>query len=466
MSLYNLIDTNFLLPIADTLYGSSLHTQLKALKNSEFNTAGEILTQQNKKLQSLVRHCFETVPYYHRIFNGLGLTPDDIETKDDLQKLPVLTKQIIRDNYDDLFSTAVPPKFRKYSSTGGSTGTPLIFCTDKREWSFQRASTLRAWEHYGLRLGDKMFSLAGSSLIRKGDSLSLKGLYDRVIIRNHKYGCADINDENMAYILDEFKRIRPRALRGYGSSLIILARYMNRVGFRPNTVKAILTTGEVLLPNYRMELEEFFKAPVYDAYGAGDGGIVSHECQNHRLHITEELCIIEITDKNGKVLPTGEVGFVTSTDLENYVFPFIRYQVGDMSYLRDEVCSCGRHTLQFGEVMGRAGKLVYNKQGVPISPTVLPMLLYPDRDYHKLENQILYNKIDKFQIRQDELGDIQVLLKMKDEFDEDKDKYSFIIKNYQDHFIGSKVSLTFVDEIPTLPSGKEDYCVSDFEFGY
>lgn len=464
MSLYNYIDKYLLLPMADIFYGSSLSAQLKVLKSSEFNDENEILASQNKKLQSLVKHCYETVPYYQRVFKSLGLTPSDIQTREDLQKLPILTKQIIRDNYDDFFSTAVPPKYRRHASTGGSTGTPLIFCTDKREWSLQRASTIRAWENYGLNLGDKILSLAGSSLTKKGRRLSSKSLYDAVIIRNHKYGCADIDDANLAVILNEFKRLRPKAIRGYGSSLLILARYMERVGYHPDTVKLILTTGEILMPNYRRELERFFNAPLYDAYGAGDGGIVSHECQNHHLHITEELCIIEITNKEGKVLPTGEVGYVTSTDLENYVFPFLRYQVGDMSYIRNEQCSCGRHTLQFGEVMGRAGRLIFNKQGVPISPTVLPMLLYPDKDYHKLENQVLYNKIDRFQIRQDKKGDIQVLLKMKEKVDEDPDRYGFIVTNFRNHFQGSGVTLSFVDVIPVLPSGKEDYCVSEFEY--
>ena len=464
MSLYNYIDKYLLLPIADIFYGSSLSEQLKVLKSSEFNDKNEILAIQNKKLQALVKHCYETVPYYQRVFKSLGLTPDDIRTREDLQKLPILTKQIIRDNYDDFFSTAVPLKYRKRASTGGSTGTPLVYCTDKREWSLQRASTIRAWENYGLHLGDKIFSLAGSSLTKRGGRLSSKTIYDRVIIRNHKYGCADINDAHLAYIVDEFKRVRPKAIRGYGSSLLILARYMDRIGFHPDTVKLILTTGEILMPNYRRELESFFNAPLYDAYGAGDGGIVSHECQNHHLHITEELCIIEITDKEGKVLPTGTVGYVTSTDLENYVFPFLRYQVGDMSYLQDQECSCGRHTLQFGEVMGRAGKLVFNIQGVPISPTALPMLLYPDKDYHKRENQVLYNKIDRFQIRQDKKGDIQVLLKMKDKADEDPDRYGYIVTNFCNHFLGSDVTLSFVDDIPVLPSGKEDYCVSEFEY--
>lgn len=464
MTLYNIVDKNIFLPIADKLYGSSLSAQLKNLKKSEYNTREEIIASQNKSLRTLINHCFETVPYYRQTFKALGLVPEDIQTKEDLQKLPVLTKQIIRDHYDDFFSTAVPPKYRRFASTGGSTGTPLTYCTDKREWSLQRASTIRAWENYGLHLGDKVFSLAGSSLSKKGDWLTPKGLYDKIIIRNHKYSGANIDDTGLELILNEFKRIRPKAIRGYGSTLIIFIRYMKKVGFQPTTVRFVLTTGEILLPTYRKELEDFFQAPVYDSYGAGDSGIVSHECQYHHLHITEDLCIIEITDKEGKVLPAGDVGYVTSTDLNNYVFPFLRYQVGDMSFIRNESCPCGRHTLQLGEVMGRAGKLVYNKQGIPISPTMLPMMLYPDLDYHKRENQALYSKIDKFQIRQDKAGDINVLLKMKDKADENKDLFSFIVTNYQNHFTESKVSLSFVDDIPLLPSGKEDFCVSEYEY--
>ena len=111
--------------------------------------------------------------------------------------------------------------------------------------------------------------------------------------------------------------------------------------------------------------------------------------------------------------------------------------------------------------MGRAGRLLYNKQGVPISPTVLPMMFYPGLDYHNPEYQKVYNKIDKFQIRQDSEGDIRLLLKLKDPT-EPKEQFDYIITNYENHFVDSKVVLDIVDEIPCLPSGKEDYCVSDY----
>lgn len=464
MSFYGFIDKHFLLPLGDLVYGSDIAGQLKELRRNEFLPAGDIKEIQNKKLQKLIKHSFETVPYYHKLFKSLGLTPADIRCREDLKLLPVLTKQMIRDHYNEMFSTAIDPQRRRQESTGGSTGTPLRFWIDKREWSMQRASSFRAWQSYGLELGDRIFSIGGNSLTQKKNSLSLKSIYDRLIVRNYKFSSADLSDACQQLHLESFKKIQPSALRGYGSSLVIFARYLKKVGYQPSCVKAVLTTGEVLMPNYRMELEQVFDAPVYDAYGAGDGGIVSHECTCHSgLHITEELCVIEITDKEGNILPDGETGYVTATDLENYVFPFIRYHVGDMSYLKTDDCPCGRHTRRFGEIMGRAGKLLYNKQGVPISPTMLPMMLYPDLDYHSIENQIEYNKIDRFQIRQDKEGDIQILLKMKEGAGELKITES-ILENYRRHFVGSNITLLIVDDIPTLPSGKEDYCISEYEY--
>lgn len=463
MGIYNFIDRNILLPLGDLVYGSSVRSRLAEFRRYDHLSLMEITEIQNRKLRKLVHHCYESVPYYTKLFNRLVIKPEDIQTREDLGKLPVLTKQIIRDNYDDLMPAGIQSSRLIKCSTGGSTGTPLQFCKDAKEWSGQKAATLRAWEWYGLHLGDKIFSLGGNSIVKKKKRFSLKNIYDEVIMRNFKHSSADVTDEGMRSHYVSLMELKPKAIRGYGSSLYIFARFIEKYALPVCPIKVILTTGEVLVPEYRRKLEQVFQAPVYDEYGAGDGGILSHECpQKDGLHIEETLCVIEITDKAGTVLPDGQVGYVITTDLENYAFPFLRYQVGDMAYIKPEPCPCGRPSRVLGEVLGRAGRLVYNKQGVPISPTMLPIMMYPDLDYHKLENQALYNKIDKFQIRQDKMGDILILLKMKDKADEDAQIYDYMVDNFKNHFTGSTVMLSFVNEIPTLPSGKEDYCVSEF----
>jgi Coenzyme F390 synthetase len=126
------------------MYGSSVRSRLVEFRRYDRLTSKEISDLQNSKLRKLVRHCYENVPFYTKLFDRLGLKPEDIQNPNDLKKLPILTKQIIRDNYNDLMSTSIPSSRLIKSSTGGSTGTPLQFCKDAKEWSGQKAATLRA----------------------------------------------------------------------------------------------------------------------------------------------------------------------------------------------------------------------------------------------------------------------------------------------------------------------------------
>ena len=464
MSLYSRLDKHLLLPIADMVMSRGVSKEWKLMREAEHYSEQRLLDLQNKRLQKLIQHCYTNVPYYRNLFKSLSLTPDDIKTREDLRKLPVLTKQMIRDHYDELVADNAAEYKSMNGSTGGSTGTPLKFKKDVQTWNMAWASSFRAWEWYGYHLGEKMFTLGGNSLVKKTKGVSAKEIFDRVIMRNLKRSSSEVDDEAMRNHYEAFMRYKPVAMRGYASSLVIFARYIEKNRLPLHQLRLVLTTGEMLMPDYRDTIERVFNCRVYDGYGAGDGGIASHECLlQNGLHLSEERCIVEITDKEGNVLPGGQTGYVCTTDLGNYAFPFLRYHVGDMAYIKPGKCPCGRQSRVLGQVMGRAGKLLYNKQGVPLSPTMLPFMLYPDKDYHNPASIVIYNKIDRFQFRQDKEGDIRVLLKLKDP-EEDKSQFDYVVTNCQDHFVNSKVSVEFVDEIPLLPSGKEDYCVSEYEY--
>lgn len=462
-SLYSFVDKKILFPAGELINGSSILHEFDKLKKSDWMSLEKINSIQNKYLVALINHCYTNVPYYRDLLISLKLKPEDFNSRHDLIKLPVLTKSIIRDNYDKLTSTDFAArKYKKYS-TGGSTGMPLQFLSDDSSWSYSWACTLRAWDWYGFSLGEKIFTIGGHSLVSDKKNFSKKELFEKFLMRNYKFSSSEMKPDDMQKHYAAFLYLKPKAIRGYASTLYVFAKYIEDNSLPIHHVNVIFTTGEVLLPHYRSKVQEIFKAQIFDNYGAGDGGIASHECYMHEgLHISEERCIIEIVDENDTIVENGVMGHVLSTDLHNYVFPFIRYKVGDMSYIKNGSCSCGRKSRLFGEVLGRNGKLLYSKSGAPISPTMLPVMLYPELDYNKVENQILYNKIDRFQIHQDTSGDIKVLLRMKNESDKQYDQFSYIIENYKKAFPGSIIELKFVDSIQLMPSGKEDYVVSEF----
>ncbi|MDD4309327.1 MAG: hypothetical protein PHO32_03025 [Candidatus Cloacimonetes bacterium] len=461
---YLLLNRAFLFPIAEKIGRTSIIEDYKRLKKSEWLTRDDLLKLQNEKLIKLVHHCYDNVPYYRKMFNSLSILPKDIETSEDLSKIPVLTKELIRENYEQLISAGSDLRRSRLHSTGGSTGAPLQYLSDNRTWSFSWASTFRAWSSFGFHFGEKIFTIGGNSLVNKTMSLTKKDMFEKLLMRNYKRSSAEMRAVDMALHYRYLMRYKPVAIRGYPSAIYVIAKFIAETGLLAPKIKMVLTTGEVLLPAYRAKIQEVFQVPIYDSYGAGDGGIASYECYMHEgLHVCEERCVLEILDKDHNTIKDGAVGHVISTDLENYSFPFLRYQVGDMSYFKSDFCSCGRKSKLLGEVMGRNGKLLHSKSGVPISPTMLPIMLYPNSDYQDTNNQKLYNRIDRFQIRQFDTGDLVIYLKMKQPIDVDVKLYDYVIDNYKKHFVGSNIKLSFVQNIPPLPSGKEDYVISEFK---
>lgn len=465
MSLYSTIDRFVLMPIGDKLMRRNISGAYKGLLKTEFCLEAELKELQNNKLKNLLRHCYTSVPYYRRVFDERHITPDDIKSREDLYKLPILTKKDVREHFDELISGDINKRKYLNGSTGGSTGTPMRFLEDISSWNILRGLNFRGWSWAGFNVGEKLFTLGGNSLVSKNHKVSpfsAKALYDRFIMRNLKRDCTDITDPALMLHYKAMMKFRPTAIRGYASSLFFLARYLEQNHLPVPKVKAVFTTGEKLHSEYRLKIESVFNAKVFDGYGAADGGVSAHECAIHDgLHIAEEQCIVEIADNAGNVLPDGETGNILTTDLSNYVFPFIRYKVGDLAYIKKELCSCGRKHRLLGEIIGREGRAIYNKQGRPFSSIVIDNMMFKDLDIHSSQTQRLYEKMERFQIRQDKFGDLTILIKPVDPSDSEA-SFGYVLDNFRSFFPDSRVVLKIVDDIPTLPSGKEDYCVSDY----
>ena len=465
MDLYTKLIRTTLLPLGEKLLKRNLSHEYKEALKTEWLSKEELYNLQCNKLQQLIKHCYSNGPYYTSLFDSLGLKPESIKCREDLEKIPVLTKEDIRNNFDKLISTDISARRHINGSTGGSTGTPMKFIADVNTWTRLRAANFRMWHSAGYEFGEKMFTLAGNSLVKKiGNErhISPKDIYDIVIMRNKKHDCTDISSQAMAGHYKALMNYKPKVIRGYASSLYFLARYIEQNNLPVSPVCAVFTTGEKLHSRYRRKLQKVFHAPVFDGYGAADGGLGAHECPLHEgLHVSEENCVVEITDDKGKNLPDGQTGHVITTDLNNFAFPFIRYKVGDLAYFKEDLCSCGRGSRVLGEVIGREGRAVYNKEGRPYSSIVIDNMMFPNLDIHSAESCATYELIDKFQVRQDKNGDLDILIKKLDSGTDDETIY-YVIENFKKHFPTSEINLRFVNDIPTLPSGKEDYCVSEF----
>jgi len=156
----NLLTRNILLPLSDLITGQSIFKCLTFLEKSQFWTRGQLDEYQNSKLRDLIHHAYVNVPFYREIFLDLRIKPEDIQTKADLVKLPIITKDDFRKHKTKWIAKNIHKNELFYSSSSGSTGEPFQFYTTKTAESMLKASAIRSWYWMGYRLGDKYVKLA------------------------------------------------------------------------------------------------------------------------------------------------------------------------------------------------------------------------------------------------------------------------------------------------------------------
>lgn len=395
MNIYNHITKNFFLPIGDILLGTSMSNQLLFLEKSQWWSTQKLEEFQNKKLRELIKHAYNNVPYYHNLFRSLNLTPYDIKSIDDLNKLPIITKDEIRKNRNEFVAINLPKNKMIWNSTSGSSGSPFEYIIDKNELSFFRSMGLRYWEVVGYNLGDKIATVSGSSLLPQKMSFLHKLSFK--VNRNLPLSSFNMNPEKVRSYSKLLLDYNPKFLRGYPSSISIIANYIIENDIELN-LSAVMTTAETLFPSQRKIIMEAFNCDIFDSCGCNDGGECLFECGEHvGYHIGCEQSIHEVVDENGINVSNNEVGNIVLTDLWNYSMPFIRYDAGDMAIYTDEKCPCGRGLPLVKSIIGRTIEQIVLPDG-----NNLPGLTFTDIfekagvSEYILDYQIVQEKVDKF----------------------------------------------------------------------
>ena len=161
MSLYNGFARNIILPLGDMVMGRTVLKRLKFLEKSQWWSQNKLIAYQNKKLRKLIKHVYVNVPYYNELFKKRGLLPTDIQTIDDLNKLPILTKEDIRNNFPDrIVARNIPRRKLLHFASSGSTGEPLRYYKTPESYSYRIACNLRGWYWMDYKLGDKFVKLS------------------------------------------------------------------------------------------------------------------------------------------------------------------------------------------------------------------------------------------------------------------------------------------------------------------
>lgn len=454
---YSLFANDLLLPVYDLSRGTARFRFGHVLKNTQWFSKRQIENLQNKNLKVLLKHAYETVPYYRQSFKNRHLVPDDIKNIDGLAKLPVLTKEDIRRNLWNLVSRGFPRK-KLIPCQSGGTGDPIRFFITREASSWEIAAEYRAYSWAGFSRGDRCFLFWASPL----DMAKSGAMIKRFTNALERITVADtyvITDEVLDRFIQLLRKSQPEIIRGYASSVFMIAKRMVEKGIADVAPRAVITAAETLFEPMRGTIEAAFGCPVYDYYGTREVGAIAAQCGEHSgYHISAENVVVEFADEeeNYERVGAGERGVILLTGLRNFGMPLIRYKIGDVGKSSSELCGCGRGLPLMSSIEGRVSDFMayYDealRRVVPVGP-MYPIII----------SVVMHMPVENCQVVQENINRLTVrLVKGKGYVNEHTD---FMVKQLQ-KYLGDriKIDVEFVDFIPPLQSGKRSVFLSKID---
>jgi phenylacetate-CoA ligase len=423
------------------------------LKGVEFSSKDELERLQLRRLKSLLQRAYLTVPFYKRSFDSVGFKPSQITSIADIEKVPLLSKQDVRENvHFAMFSELHNKKEMHKINTSGSTGEPFVCYADKFQLEMRFATTLRALEMSGWRFGDKQLRLwhqtLGMSRIQ-----AFKERLDAWFMRRHFIPAFEMSEHSLKSLIKTIEKRKPVLIDGYAESLNFIA--IASTTKSKHNPRAVMSSAQQLTDSTRLQIESQFGAKVLDKYGSREFSGIAYQClESPHHHVQDESYILEIL-VDGRPAKVGEVGEIVITDLNNFSMPLIRYRIGDMAIAVEQTsCECGRPHSQIGAISGRTQALISCSNGVWLPGTFFAHF-FKDFDFAVQHFQVTQDSSDKFMLK----------LVAKPQFTNDvKNRIVEELKVYAGQ--QQIIEVLLVEEIPLLKTGKRTPVVSNVKLDF
>lgn len=329
-----------------------------SLRGTQWQRREEIEQLRVDRLRSLLAAA-RGVPFHRERLRAAGFEPDRLRSVADLASLPPLE----RDDVQRLGIAGLrTPRSRGMRiATSGSSGRPVEVLRPLSLLASVKAADLRAREWHGVGPAELRLHVTGS---RMGSRRRLIYAFEHTRLHHVIRTDGDAAAVRLARTLESSP---PALVTGGATPLYVLASHLAESGLSIEP-QAVWSGAGHLHAVQRRTVEDALVARVYQRYGGWETGVIAHECPEGRLHEVAENVIVEIVRPDGSPAAAGEVGEVLVTTLCNHAMPIVRYRLGDLAALSDEVCPCGRGLPVIQSLVGRADDLLVTGDGRYVTP--------------------------------------------------------------------------------------------------
>ncbi|MFB6199664.1 MAG: phenylacetate--CoA ligase family protein [Candidatus Nanohaloarchaea archaeon] len=331
----------------------------------------EIRSFRNRLVRELVSQAYEDFDFYRSFWDNEGFEPTLFETVDDLERIPIIDGQEVRDEIGEMESAMENSVEGSLLSSGSSRQERLNVSYDSQAWDWVEAIYLRNIMLQGYSLGKKQ-SYYWYEPFDQGIARKLVVPKERVP-----------SDASLTEQLEYLEEQSADFIVYFPIVLFALAKKMLQSEEDHDiTPEAIFAQGEILTQNMKRTINEAFEAPIYDNYGSTEFNRIAWECpEGEGYHVNWESVHLNIVDEEENPVDLGEPGELVGTSLVNQANPIIRYNLGDVVVEREKNCSCDTHGKVLKEVKGRKKNVVLSQSGEEIFPREIVELL---ADYQEL----------------------------------------------------------------------------------
>lgn len=375
----------------------------------------DIIEYQNAILRNLIHHAYTNTIYYREIMEERNLSPNDIQTIDDLKKMPILKRDTIKNNFEKLLLTNSNGRIVVYTSGSSGSGLPIAYNkTDlAKTWAFM----FRQFMWAGIKPKEWRITMFGSKIVPEKQARPPYWRYN-FFEKQILLSIYHLSERTKKDYLNFFEKHHEMLLEGFASVLGIVADLILQENISVQ-MKLVYSTGEPITELNRQKVEKAFNSKLFDCYGMTEWVGLIQECEKGGKHLICDYGILEILDENDNPVKAGDEGYLVWTGLQREEMPLIRYRIGDkgMWSLKRE-CECGRPYPLVDTTITRDSDIIRTPQGDLLSPRVINQFLknkvsfnscqfiqeninslivhvVPGKGDFKNEAQVLINDLDK-----------------------------------------------------------------------